>query len=196
MDEIKIKSLYERFQEDYAAVKVPCANKNGFRIDYVYYGSWLVWNLPEKELKRRRSLILLEGIASVLACFAVAVIPSALNRLPLVAFPAILAICALLIELFGIGHFYLAGYKTAKFTYETVNRRMRIYPVCNLIFSAAAAGGCFYYICAYGAAPDGIAVLMGHLVLAALSFMIRRQYVTIPVTTEKNDALYHIDDPL
>lgn len=196
MAEIKIKSLYERFQEDYAAVEVPCDNKKGFRIDYVYFGNWLVWNLPEKELKRRKGLILLEGIASALACFGTAAVPSALNRLPLVAFPAILAICALLIELFGVGHFCLAGYKATKFTYETVNRRMRVYPVCNLIFSAAAAGGCVYYICAYGAAPDRFAVLLGHAVLAVLSFLIRRQYAAIPVTTEKNDALYHIEDPL
>ena len=36
----KHKSLYERFQEEYLAVKEPCANRNGFRIRYVYYGKW------------------------------------------------------------------------------------------------------------------------------------------------------------
>ncbi len=193
MAKIKVKSPYERFQEEYVAVETPCDNKNGFRIEYVYYANWLVWNLPEKELKKRKRRILLEGVAGALVCLMTAAIPSALNSLPFVAFPAILAICTLLIELFGIGQFFFAKYKTTKSVHETVNRRMRVYPVLTFAFSAAAAVGCTYYTCVYGAAVDRFAVLLGHVVLAALSLMIRKQYTAIPVTTEKNDILHHIE---
>ena len=63
----KHKSLYERFQEEYLAVKEPCANRNGFRIRYVYYGKWYLWDKPEAELLKTKRMMLLEAIAAAAA---------------------------------------------------------------------------------------------------------------------------------
>lgn len=189
----KHKSLYERFQEEYLAVKEPCANRNGFRIRYVYYGKWYLWDKPEAELLKTKRMMLLEAIAAAAAWVLTAVCPSGLNSLPFVAFPAIASLCALLLMLFGVGQFCLAGYRTTRSNFEDADRRMRLYALLYLLSTAAAALGCLFYQLRYGVDLPGAAVLVGNAVQAALAAQIRRQYRNIPVTTERNDTIYHVE---
>lgn len=42
-----MKSLREQFEDDYTAVSIPADNKAGFRITYIYYAPWHIWDLPQ-----------------------------------------------------------------------------------------------------------------------------------------------------
>ena len=80
--------------EDYTAIVTPCNNKKGFRIDYIYYAPWFLWKLPEDQLAKIKQTVFIECIACILLFVTAAVIPSGLNALRLVAFPALLAVSA------------------------------------------------------------------------------------------------------
>lgn len=189
----KHKSLYERFQEEYLAVKEPCANRNGFRIRYVYYGTWYLWDRPVELLRKTKRTVLMEGCAAAAVWVLTAICPSALNRLPFVAFPAIASLCALLIALFGIGQFFFAGYRTTRSNFEDADRRIRLYVTLYLLSTAAAALGSVVYLLRYGFEIYGAAVLIGNAAQAVLAAKIRSQYRTIPTTTERNDTIYHVE---
>ena len=189
----KHRSLYERFQEEYLAVKEPCANRNGFRIRYVYYGTWYLWDRPEEELRKTKRTVLAEATAAAAAWLLTALCPSTLNSLSFVAFPAIASLCALLLTLFGVGQFCLAGYRTTRSNFEDADRRMRLYVPLYLLSAAAAALGCLVYLLRYGVDLPGAAVLVGNAAQAALAAKIRAQYRRLPVTTERNDTIYHVE---
>jgi len=190
---LKVKPLYERFQEDYVAVKTPCDNKDGFRIDYVYYSPWFLWDLPEDELKKRKHLILAEGLLSLAVYIIAAAIPCWLNAMSVVAFPALVSLMVLCVELFGIGQFYFAKYRTTRFTFEVADRRLKLWPLLNAIASALAVGGCVWCMLVYGASFEGVTVTLGYTAEMVLSVLIRSQYGRIPFTTEKNDTLKKVE---
>lgn len=187
------KSRFEKFQEDYTAVIKPASNKRGFKIEYVYYSSWFIWNLPEAELKKRKNIILAACIACAAVYILTAVSKSDFNSLSFVAFPSLFALCALVIEVFGVGQFYCAKYRTTRFIYENSNRRLRICPIVVCVCSAFAAAGCVYYMVIFGGTTDRVFLLFGHALEAVLSYFIYRQYSSIPFTTEENDILNHVE---
>lgn len=189
----KMKSLYERFQEDYVAVKTPCGNKDGFKIEYAYYSPWFVWDLPEDELKKEKKAILWQGIASLLVYVLTASIPCWLNAAGMVAYPALASMIFLCLELFGIGQFWFAKYRTTRFTYEDVHRRLRVYPLLNLAASSIAAAACVWYMSVWGFSQAGVIVALGYGAEAVLSGRIHSQYRKIPFTTEKNDTLRRVE---
>lgn len=187
------KSLLERFQEDYTAAIVPSQNKDGFRIDYVYYASWFLWDESPDALKRHKWKILFKCLGCVVALLLNMAAGSELNTLRLVAYPALLALCVFVFELVGVGQFFFARYKTTRATFEEANRRLRVCTAAHAVLSAAAAIACAGYMVRLGGSlPEGI-TLCCYAAQAALSLLIRSEYVRIPFTTERNTALDHLE---
>lgn len=187
-----LKSLYNKFMEEYTAVVVPADNKKGFVIDYVYYGTWYLWNLPEPVLKAQKTIMLIEGIAGAVAAVTAAAIPSWYNAQSYVAFPAIIAALLYFLEMFGLGQFFFAKYRTTRSNYTAANRKLRIYPILNAIAAFAAMLGCIYYLLAYVYSMTGICLGMLYCLEGLASCLIYRRYVRIPVTSEGNDVLKHV----
>lgn len=178
--------------EEYTAVVVPADNKKGFVIDYAYYGLWYKWNLPEADLKRTKTVVLIEGIMGLTVTAAAAAIPSWYNALSFVAYPALIAMLACFLEMFGIGQFVLAKYRTTKSNYLSANRRLRVYPIIHAVAAFTATLGGFYYLFKYGWSMPGILVTLLYGLAGVASCLIHHRYVRIPFSTEHNDTLEHV----
>ena len=188
-----IKSPYDKFMEEYVAISVPAKNKKGFKVKYVYYATWYLWYCPERQLKKEKQYVLGKGTGCLFAFVLTILLRSGLNALALVAFPAIVAMMALFVMLFGIGQFYCAHYRTTRSTFTSVNRRLRLYPVINGLGNMLAFAGCIYYMTLYGWIKNGIVLSICYLIGAFFGFSVYRQYTKIPVSTEINDTLKHVD---
>lgn len=190
---VKRKRLFDRFQEDYTAIVVPCDNKDGFRIEYAYYSPWYVWDEPEDALKRRKKTLLGEGVAVTAVFLLTAAYPSVLNSLALVAFPALFSLCMLVFLLFALAQFYRAKYRTTRFTFQYVHKRIRIFSILTGLFSFGAALGAVYYAVGYGFSLEMLSTFAGYGLNAALCLHIYKQYASLPYHTEKNDILEHVE---
>ena len=188
----KRKTLYDRFQEDYCAIYEPANNKNGFRIRYVYYSPWYLWEMEESALKRQKRKTLLETAAGLAVFLLCAAIYSDVNTQIFIAVPALLALAAAVPVAFGAGQFFFAKYRTTRFVFEDVNKRLRFWPTLASLFAAAAGIGCLYYMIRYGFSPDRLAALLGYGLTSFLLRDVERQYMRISFTTEPNDTLKHV----
>lgn len=189
----KLKSLYDRFNEEYTAAVVPANNKDGFKIKYVYYGPWYFWNLPEKELKRRKRIIALQWLGCVMFYIFAAVVGAEANSISYIAFPAMFSLCAKIFGSFGICQFFFAEYRTTRANYEDSNRRIRLFIRLNAILVLCAAAGLLVYIVCYGFALYRLVALLGYMADGCLSAAIWKRYAAIPFNTEKNDTLNQIE---
>lgn len=190
----KIKTAQQKFEEEYTAAVVPADNKDGFKIRYYYYGLWYIWNLPEKALKKRKAIILVECIASVLLYFIAFIVRAPINSLALVAIPILIGLCGFVLEICGVCQFGFARYKTTKSNFKQADGRIKnasafVFLCC--IFAALA--GAYYMVVYSGFIAINLIAVIGYMGIAVLSFFIREQYKDIPFRTEKNDILDHIE---
>lgn len=188
----KTKSLRERFEEEYIATVEPCNNKKGYRIKYVYYGNWYVWNLPEKQLVKTKVRIGLLALCDILLYTWAAAFPSDLNGYKLVAFTGIGALLSLVLKLIGIGQFMFAKNKTSRSNFEDAGRRIRAWSVIQIVCLLASMAGCIYYLIAYGFYINRLVTTLLYPADAAVCYVLYRIYAKIPARVEKNDVLKHV----
>ncbi len=186
------KKLRDRFEDCYTAVPVPAGNARGFKMKYIYYAPWHVWDLPEKQLRRLKWALLLCSAAGLCASLSAMVQRSPLNRTPAVFALCALALCCHIMELLGLVQFVGARYRTTKMTYEEVGGLLSVMPTAR-----AALSGVLTVVCAIHAVLGGGAVslgmALGFALSAAAALWVRHQYSRIPVKTEENDSLKQYD---
>ena len=191
-----MKTLRERFEEEYTAVSVPADNKRGFNIVYKYYASWYIWNLPGKKLAEVKKRILVMSIFSFICYIGAGIQDTDMNRnmLPVV-FEAV-ALCAQVLELFGVFRFRFAKYKTDRMTYHSVNLILRTIPLVSSLCLLVVAGIGLLDMEILKVNAAFIIALIGNLVSAAVSLKIFLEYRKIPFRTEKNSFLQEAEQVL
>lgn len=192
MGQTKHKSLREKFEEEYTATVEPCDNKQGFKIKYVYYGNWYLWNVPEEQLKALKRKILLLSLLDAVLFILAAALPSDVNAYRLVAFPGIAALLALMLKWIGIFQFLFAKYRTTKSTFEDVGRRIRVWSVIQIAGAALSFAGCIYYIAAYGFLTTRCVTALFYALSAVVSGIVLHIFRKIPGKVEKNAILDHV----
>ncbi len=180
------KTLREKFEESYAAVSVPARNKQGFKIRYVYSAPWYVWDVPREKLRREKRKIALFSLVSFLPYLFAVTVPSALNRMPVVFLPSMLALCCHIIELSGIVQFLAAKYQTTKFTYEEVNRILRFVPLLRAGGCLFAGAACLYGLAVEHAGLPAVWMFLCFLLSAAAAWAVEHRYSKLPLAYEIN----------
>ncbi len=180
------KTLREKFEESYAAVSVPANNKQGFKIRYVYSAPWYVWDVPREKLRREKRKIALFSLVSFLPYLFAVTVPSALNRMPVVFLPSMLALCCHILELSGVVQFLAARYQTTKFTYEEVNRILRFVPLLRAGGSLFAGAACLYGLAAEQAGLPAVWMCLGFWLSAAAAWAVEHWYSRLPLSYELN----------
>lgn len=189
----KLRSLRERFEEEYMATTEPCDNRQGFRIKYVYYGNWHIWNLPEEQLKKVKIKVLVLLAADIVLFALAALLPSDVNSHKYVAFPGIIAVLALALKTLGVFQFLLAKYRTTKSNFEDAGRRIRFWSIVQVACTVLSSIGCIYCIYAFGFVIYRLMTALLYALDAAACVLIFRTFVKIPVKVEKNDVLEHVE---
>lgn len=191
-----MKSLRERFEEEYAAVSVPADNKKGFAVKYVYYAPWYIWDLPEKDLRTKKALMVWMSLGSLFLYLFAGSLYTPVNTDRITVLLALLGLCAHVLELTGVLRFGFAKYRTTKAAYTGADRALKLAALirgCCLL--AAALSG---LVCLMRNTFDttGILAVLGYLICSGMAFYIFLEYRKIPFRTEKNESLKQYKDVL
>lgn len=184
-------TLRSRFEDNYTTVTEPADNKKGYVIRYVYYAPWYVWKVPEGEFRKKKQLLAALEFFGVVLFLAAVLLRSPLNSTPWVVLPTALAFCAQLMELSGMVDFLSAKPRTTQIRYEDIQRRLVFYPTIRavlLLIAVLAAVG----LLASGAVTEGVWILPGLVLCAALAWQVQSMIRGIPMRIEDNDAMAKI----
>ncbi len=120
-----MKTPRERFEENYIAVEKPCKNKRGFRIYYVYYGPWYLWDEDPKQLQRIKVKIGVAFFASLAFLLISACYYSALNY-SIIGLPMGISLAAAVFSLIGVIQFLISKRKFTRVLYKDINAIFQI----------------------------------------------------------------------
>lgn len=184
------KSPYERFMDEYTAIEVPSQSRRGFKVKYVYYGTWYIWDLPDEQLKKKKVTVLFACGLGLSATIAAACIHHVLNTMLLVGIPATLALLICLLQTINVGRFVLSKNPTSRSNYRAITNGMKIFSVLSSILSAITVLSCLGYSISLSLIDIQVCIIpFLHLIVAASSVLIWKTYTGIPFRTEKNDTL-------
>lgn len=184
-----MKSLREQFENDYTAISMQTSNQTDFKVRYIYYAPWYLWDIPESSLKKKKRLLASISATSLLLLLITGTRKNPINSYILVELAGILALCAHVLEISSMFQFLSARYRTSRMTYSAINRVLGIVPlVRGLCLSQAVAGGIYYMLQDIFNLKTAF-VTSGYLVCALMAFYIFKEYRRIPMKTEKNTSL-------
>lgn len=181
-----MKTPREKFEESYVAVSVPADNKNGFKIEYVYYDEWFMWKEPEERLKRTKCYFIALCLLKTALFLVSSTVYAGVNARLWVEVPATLAFCALIFEVIGAFQFRLAKYRTTRQSYNDIHLKLRTSPVifgALILITAAISLG---YMLTGDYSPASLAVTLGYAVCAVISAGEYKLYSGLKLKTEHN----------
>ena len=183
---MKKKTFRERYEDNYRAISVPANNKKGFKVRYVYYKPWHVWDLPYGELRARKIQMgaLLALSLSFLFFAGTRYVEANFDRF--VGIPVMLSGCAFLYQAVGIFQFCASKGRTTEDNYQDVTYKIMFATLSGSVLLYLAAVGCIANMTSTGFTLIGILVAAGYLASAGMSMSIRRLYKGIPLRTEAN----------
>ena len=184
----KRKSFRSRFEDNYTTVTVPADNKKGYVIRYVYYAPWYVWQISDSEFSRKKQLLAVLEVFSVLIFLVSVLLRTGLNSTPLVYVFTALAACTQLMELSGTVDFLTAKPKTTQIRYEDIHRRLTFFPTIRGIMMLLATIAAILTLLSGQVQGEAWAV-PGYAVCAALAWQVQSLIRGIPVRVEQNDAM-------
>lgn len=188
-----MKTPQERFEENYAAVEKPANNKEGFKIEYVYYAPWYLWDKPEAELKKCKRVSLGVSILGLACCLFAGAQRCEANTALWVGVPALIGLCAHVLELYGLILFNCAQYRTTQMTYTDVNRLLTLALPLRIGMMVLTVIACAYYLVCGGFSGAGVTALCGFLSSGITAIYIYRSYRELPLRTERNDTLEELE---
>jgi len=188
-----MKTLQERFEENYAAVEKPANNKDGFKIEYVYYAPWYLWDCPEAELKKRKQKLLAASVCGLIFFLIAGMQRCEANTKLWVGVPGLLGLCAHVVELFGLIMFLCAKYRTTKMTYSDVNWMLKFAPVARTGMMVLTAIASAVYLAQLEFCWNAVVALMGYLISGMTALYVSRTYGTLKLRTERNDTLDELE---
>ncbi len=190
-----MKTLKSRFEENYMAVSVPANNKKGFKIEYIYYRPWHIWNIPEEELKAKKKSVLIAGIVGLLLFIATGAVNTPITQAAIVVIPAVLSLAAQVYELVGVFQFYFSPRQTTESNYMDVSTKLKIAPIVRAVLLGVTVLACCVNLIFQEHSALSVCVALSYLLQILLPLYIFKTYRTIPLKTEKNDNInkYSLD---
>ena len=182
------KKLRDRFEDCYTVVPVPADNDRGFKMKYIYYAPWYIWDLPEGRLRLRKAEIVLAGLIGLAAGLFAMTRESVLNRTPAVFALNALVLCCHVMETAGLLPFAAARYRTTKMTYEDADRLLTVMPPARAFLTGALAVLCVVHAFRHGS-PVSASMAVAFVLSAAAGLWLQWRYRSIPLRTEENDSL-------
>lgn len=181
-----MKSLRERFEQDYMPVAVPANNRDGFKIKYIYYGPWYYWSLPKRKLKKKKMCFIAISFVNLLLYLMAGTRPTMLNSRIEVFLPGIFGLCMNILEISACIQFLASSCRTSRLTFQNVDRVLTLAPLLHGIAEFAAGLMCGWYMLQGHRDMISIMTAAGYLLCSCLAFFLAKEYDKIPFETEKN----------
>ena len=137
-----MKTMREKFEEDYVAVEEPCNNRQGFRIRYDYVGPWYRWKLLPEALRGEKRVIGNACAISLLLYLFGALQSSVLNYSRYVELFGMLSLAAFVFEAVGTMQFCTSKDKVTNMSFSDINTKLRVAPLLQGILILCAAAAC------------------------------------------------------
>ena len=186
-------TLRERFEDNYTAVPVPCNNKKGYKMQYIYYAPWYYWDLPQKQLRGEKNLLFLCSILSLAVFLLAASRRVELNSWQVVYLPCVLALCAHILELFGLLQLVAAKQPTTKMIYQDVNKTMAFAPAARAVCTGIAGAAAIVWMYRNAFSSLALGVTLAFFACAAAACFEFYRYHKMPVRVEENPAMKQLD---
>lgn len=181
-----MKTYRSKFEENYRAIKEPCNNRKGFRMNYVYIGPWYVWNVPRARVQTVKRLIGAACLFSVILFGSGSLLDSFLNCSRYVELFGILSVAALLYEVIGVIQFCAVKEQMTNMDFEDIKNKMMIAPLLHaaLLLGAVTAAVCQLI----GKSFDltDVVVVLCYFLSGLLSVLIFVCYRSLPWRKDKN----------
>ena len=189
-----MKSYNQQFQENYAPVEVPANNKDGFRIKYVYIGSWYMWEVsPEK--RQRDKLVIGSLWLLELACYlAAGLIPSGLSTEQLVSALGLITLIPLAFETYGAFSFLFLKERITKPDFNRVRLYLGAASVIRTALLFLTAGCSVVTAIMNKLSGSSLITILGFALSAVFCGLLSYHFLHIPYTSEKNDTMDRIVD--
>lgn len=182
-----MKSYRSTFEENFRAVKEPCDNKKGYKMNYVYIGPWYVWNAPKARIDTAKRLIGLACAFSVLLFILGSLADSSLNYSRYVEFPGMLSIAALVFEVFGVAQFCAAKEKMTNMDFQDINMKMLISSLVHAFLLLCAVIAAVWQLPRIDVGLMDAIVPVCYFLSGLLSFLVFLYYRSLPYRTADNE---------
>lgn len=182
-----MRTPQERFEENYMAVDVPANNKRGFRIRYVYYGPWYVWNEPDGVIRREKVVYILACLLEALCFLKAATCECAINYHVLVGAPAMLSMAAFLFKAIGTARFCTAGKRMTHPTYQEISGMMKVAGNLESVLLLATSVASVFVMVNKRLPASVLLVAAGYLAAFVFSVVICVRFNKLKYATEKNE---------
>lgn len=182
-----MKTWKDTFEENYSAVEVPCRNRRGFKIRYIYTGLWYRWKAEPGTLRRYRCLIGAACAAGIALFLAASLQDSALNYARYVSLTGTLSIAALLFEVIGVVQFLAAKERVTGITFRDIDTKLRVAPVIHFALLLCTAIFCACEMIPAGGMAGDFPVPILYLSAGACSFAVFALYRRLPYVKEKGE---------
>lgn len=171
-----MKSLRERYFEDYTAEMVDADNRKGYKIVYTYTGNWYSWDVDGPDLLRRRSIYAALALAATMLFILCGTRPAFINTAGIVVIPCVVSVVTQMYEWISIIQFCVSKKmmheKDCKHIYSFLQATTALTAACHLF--SAIAGVCL--MIADGMESASVLTVLGLLVCAAISWMLHRYH--------------------
>lgn len=182
-----MKTWKDTFEENYSAVEVPCRNRRGFKIKYVYTGLWYRWKADPAALRRIKCLTAAACAAGIALFMAASLQDSSLNYARYVSLTGTLSIAALLFEVIGIGQFLAAKEKVTGIAFHDIDTKLRVAPVIHFALLLCTAALCVCEMVSGGGQAWDFLIPVLYLLAGACSFAVFALYRRLPYIKEKGE---------
>lgn len=171
------------------AVDVPADNKKGFRIRYVYYGPWYMWDESESVIRREKVVYTGTCLLEAVCFLTAATRECALNYHVLVGMFGMLAVAAFVFKAIGVVRFGAARKRMTRPAYQEISGMMKVAGSLEaaMLFAASAAGFAVMFI--ERLPVSVLPVAAGYLAAASLAVSVCVRFRKLRCVTEPNDVM-------
>lgn len=182
-----MKTMRESFEENYTAVEVPCRNRRGFRIKYIYTGLWYRWSVEPGRLRMYKCAVGVACAAGIALFLAASLPDSPLNYARYVSLTGTLSIAALLFEVLGVVRFLAAKGKVTGTTFRDIDTMLRVAPVVHCVLLLCTGIFCVCELASRQAAGREFLIPVLYLLAGGCSFAVFALYRSLPFVKEKGE---------
>lgn len=183
-----MKSMRERYFENYKKISVPADNRRGFKTIYRYNADWYGWKQAPSALRRTRVMFGILEAVSIAVYFAAALQKTAFNTVRLTSGLAIISIFLWIIELWGVFRFAAVKSPMTVSDFKEITNFIECGTVLRVIFLGAAVIAGFAGCIRDGAlAGSDIAAGIGHILSLICSLVIFLKFRKIGYDLYRNE---------
>lgn len=183
-----MKSMREKYFENYEKIQTPAKNGRGFRTEYRYKGFWYGWDMGARDLKKQKARFIMTELLSALLLFTAAFRSAELNTVRITAGFAAISMIPWIAEIWGVFRFSVTKSPMTVSDFDEIRNCITVGSVVRAILLVISmAAGIVAVLRTGHMGMENVFVCAGHLLSAAASILILRWYTSLRYSIFRNE---------